>query len=107
MRINQGALNEHVAAQAGIKLQTVEVVLRAFYDVVGRKITEGHTVSVSNFGTWTTRTTAERLAHNPSTMDAVVVPETRHPKFTYSPKVKEAVASGVVPETFRKLGSRR
>jgi DNA-binding protein HU-beta len=106
MKINHTALVEHVAAEAGVSPKVVGKVLRAFFDVVGRKVTEGHSVNVTNFGTWTSTIQPERLAHNPQTMEPMVLSERRRARFVFAPAFRKAVVSGVVPATLRKRGSR-
>lgn len=106
MKINHTALVEHVAAEAGVSPKVVGQVLRAFFDVVGRKVTEGHSVNVTNFGTWRSRVRGERLARNPQNGDTVIVPETRYPAFTFAPAFRRSVRSGTALATLKKRGSR-
>lgn len=106
-RLNQRALIEAVVTESGCRPAIVEKILRTFFDIVPRTLASGYPINVTNFGTWYPLTDNARTARNPQTGDAVTVPETLRPRFRWSPAVKDALASGVVPDTFKKKASSR
>lgn len=105
-KLNHGALVEVVAAEAGESTATVESVLRAAFDVIGRNVAAGFPVTVTNFGSWFSRTAPARSRRNPQTGETWESAPATYPRFRYSPAVKEATATGEVPATFRKRASR-
>lgn len=104
-RINQGRLAELVAERSGVDRRTVDTVLRATFDAIGSAVAYGEEVSVTNFGTWGSRERPAGVRRNPATGGSVHVPAHRVPTFSYSDAVREAAATGNVPDTFRKLGN--
>lgn len=106
MRINNAALIEHVAAEAGMSPKVVRVVLRAFFDVVGRRVAKGDSVAVTNFGTWSARHLEERIRHNPQTGAPMRIEARNYPRFVFSPKFRDAVISGDLKTLKKGRGNR-
>lgn len=63
--LNLTALIAAVASESGQTQATVRAVLRSTFDVIGRTVTSGHEVRVTNFGTW--RRKAVTGTRNPQT----------------------------------------
>jgi nucleoid DNA-binding protein len=63
--LNHTGLVDAVAAESGVDRETVGRVLRATFDVVGRTVSAGLEVRVTNFGTWSRRMI--RATRNPQT----------------------------------------
>lgn len=104
-KINQMDLTGMVAQEAGVSPAEAAAVMRALFDVVGREVVSGSRISVTNFGTWSSRKVVAGNRRNPSTGEVFPVRESRRPWFIWSPAVREAVRGGTVPETFRKRSS--
>lgn len=66
--LNHGSLVRAVAAESGVSQAVVRAVLRAFFDVVGRTVANGHRVTVTNFGTWRRKVLSN--TRNPQTGEA-------------------------------------
>lgn len=105
-RMNHMTLVDHVSTRSGINREVVALVLRATFDIIGQRVTRGDTVSVTNFGTWTARFAPASVRRNPQTGEPVTVPARNNPVFRWSPKIADAVRSGVAPRTFKKRASR-
>lgn len=97
-------LTEVVAAEAGVSLKTVVLVLRTFFDVVGRTVASGFRVNVTNFGTWYRSEAAPRSRRDPSSGDEWMQKRTNYPRFRFAPLFRDTVSSGDVPVTLRKRG---
>jgi DNA-binding protein HU-beta len=100
--INYRRLVELVSWESGIDPETVAQVLRATFDVIGRAVTSGGTVSITNFGTWKVREVGPRRARNPHTGETVQVPARQRPAFSWSDTIKVALAHDVILDTLVK-----
>jgi len=97
-------LTEVVAAESGVPLRTVVLVLRTFIDVVGRTVASGFRVNITNFGTWYRSEVSPRYVINPNSGEEWMQKRTNYPRFRVAPLFRDTVRSGRVPETLRKRG---
>lgn len=102
--LNFTQLMEAVSEESGIPKNTVATVLRVTFDVIGRTVMEGGRIAVTNFGSWYSATVAPRVRRDPSTGEQWRQGKTTYPRFTWSPRVREAVTSGTVLPTLKKRG---
>jgi DNA-binding protein HU-beta len=102
--LNHMALADAVAKESGVDRATVERVLRATFDVIGRTVIAGFKVTVTNFGTWHSHVLPGRTVRNPQTGETKDAPSARYPRFLYSPKIRRASVSGEFLETLKKRG---
>lgn len=86
----------------GVSRETVAKVMRGTFDVIGQTLAAKGTVSVTNFGRFTTFT---RGVRNPLTGETGLVTTTA--RWAASGSLKKAVRTGTVPETFKKAGNGR
>lgn len=100
--LNHTELIEVVAHEAGVSPYVVERVLRATFDVIGRNVTAGFKVTVTNFGSWYSARRPARLHRNPQTGGVVETGARRYPRFRWAPAVKEATKSERILTTLRK-----
>jgi DNA-binding protein HU-beta len=103
--LNYTLLVEEVAAESGVSRETVNTVLRATFDVIGRTVVSGCKVAVTNFGTWFSKENPPRPVRNPQTGETWQAPARQRPRFRWSPAVQEAVRSGTFT-TLKKRPSR-
>jgi DNA-binding protein HU-beta len=106
-KYNQTQLAKLVAEESDVAQPTVDRVLRALFDVVGKTIVAGDSIAVTNFGTWLPVTSRAQQRRNPQTGEMFPVGEFERPVFRFSPAVKEAVRNGTAPGTFQKRGNGR
>lgn len=99
---NHMELVDAVAGETGVDRDVVADVLRGAFDVIGRTLASRGTVTVTNFGRFSTYT---RGARNPLTGETGFIATTA--RFRSSGSLKRAVRSGEVPETFKKRPSPR
>lgn len=102
---NQGQFTDMVTADSEVPREDVERVLRSVFDVIGRTVAAGDSITVTNFGTWRSVESAGRIRRNPRTGETFEVAPYRRPVFLYSPAIREAVRTGDVPDTFKKSGN--
>lgn len=103
--LNHTQLIEEVAFESGESKEVAADVLRAAFDVIGRTVAGGGSVTVTNFGSWYAREAAARQVRNPKTGETWHQGPKTQPRFRWAPAVKDAAASGEVPETFQKKAS--
>jgi nucleoid DNA-binding protein len=92
-RLNTRLLGEAVAADLGVSKAEGARMVHAVLDTIARAVTGGHTVAVTNFGTWTPTARPARTAHNPQTGEPVPVPARQEVRFRPSDRLRELVAS--------------
>lgn len=104
LNLNHTQLIEAVALEAGLSQAVVRAVLRAGFDVIGRTVTNGSRVTVTNFGTWYAKSNPPRTVRNPQTGASRTAPASARAAFRWSPTVRDAVRSGRVLDTLKKRG---
>jgi DNA-binding protein HU-beta len=100
--LNHTQLIAAVAQESGHSQAAVAAVLRATFDVVGRTVAGGGTVSVTNFGRFDRL--VRKSAHNPQTMEPLG--PTAGVRFKSSGRLREAVREGQQITTLKKNHSR-
>lgn len=71
-----------VATNLGLSKTGVQQVIDAAFATITEKAAAGETVAIAGFGRFQVKTRAARTARNPSTGEAVAVPEKQQMKFT-------------------------
>lgn len=91
MALNKTVLGETVAQELGVSKkqgqQAVEVVLKA----IAETLTNGDSVALTNFGTFSVATRAERQGVNPKTKEPITIPSAKTVKFKAGKSLREAV----------------
>lgn len=101
--LNKSGLAEAVAIELGISIHDGLRAVDAVLDIVTRTVTAGHSVSVTNFGTWLPVQHPERTGFNPKTRTPVPIPARQVLKFRQSPRLREVVeAADPAAATIRK-----
>ena len=75
-RLSKTELIEGVAAYLGLAQTQVKPIVDGVFDMIKRRVAQGDTVAIKEFGTFARRARAERLGRNPRTGEAVKVPAT-------------------------------
>jgi nucleoid DNA-binding protein len=79
--MNKSQLIATVAEQLEMPKVKVAAVVNTVIDSVVDAVSEGETVSLTGFGTFSSRDRAERQGRNPQTGDALVIPARKAPHF--------------------------
>ena len=89
--LNKTALGEAVAAELGTSHEQGQRALNAVLNVIARTVAAGHSVTVSNFGTWLPKHVPARKRRNPQTGGSLVVPAHTWLVFRASDQLQDAV----------------
>lgn len=90
-------LVDAVAASLGVDREVVRPVVQCFLDQLIERLGEGRRVEFRDFGVFEVRLRAARKAHNPRTLERVVVPERRAVKFKPGRLMKARLAAPPTP----------
>lgn len=107
-RLNNTRLIEVVAADLGVSKDTASAAVMATFNAVARAVASGHSVAITNFGTWLPYDTPARTAVNPQTGEPISIPGHQKMRFRVSPNLADAVRRKDRAATIRKApkGSR-
>ena len=90
--MNKTELIKEVAKRADKPVAEVGEILNAFMEVVGDKLQEGEKVSLTGFGSFEAKESAERIGKNPrNPEEQIVIPAKMRPTFKASQKLKDKV----------------
>ncbi|WP_411140284.1 HU family DNA-binding protein [Streptomyces sp. x-80] len=100
--LNRTALAEAVAAETGVSTTQASATVSALLDIIARTTAAGHSVTISNFGTWTVTERAPRAARNLQTGEPIHLPAARGLRFRVAPRLADIVRAGDTTATVRK-----
>jgi DNA-binding protein HU-beta len=89
--MNKGELIESVAASADLSRAEATRAVDALIDSVTRSLSNGDTVSLVGFGTFTVKKRAARTGRNPRTGEAIQISASNVPGFKAGKALKDAV----------------
>jgi DNA-binding protein HU-beta len=89
--MNKGELIESVAAAADLSRAEATRAVDAVVDTVTRSLSNGDTVSLVGFGTFTVKKRAARTGRNPRTGEAIQISASNVPGFKAGKALKDAV----------------
>ncbi len=89
--MNKSELISHVMESAGLGKAEATAAVNAVFDGITRSLTNGESVRLIGFGTFSVTERAEREARNPRTGDTIKVPAARLPRFRAGSALKDAV----------------
>jgi DNA-binding protein HU-beta len=89
--LTQWLLAEAVGTDTGLPPETVQAVQKATWDVIARTLAAGHSVTITNFGTWSAYRRAARKARNPQSGERVLVAAHWASRFRVAPRLAEIV----------------
>lgn len=101
--LNQAQLIQAVAAERGVSFAHAEEYVHTILDIIARTLIAGHSVTITNFGSLTTRTAPARSAHNLQTGQRMLVPARRTLKWRTSDRLAALIAAGDPTASIRKL----
>jgi DNA-binding protein HU-beta len=89
--MNKGELIESVAAAADLSRAEATRAVDAVVNSVTRSLSNGDTVSLVGFGTFTVKNRAARTGRNPRTGEAIQISASKVPGFKAGKALKDAV----------------
>lgn len=89
--LNKKQLAEAVALQLGVSLDDGFDAVDAVLNTIAQTVASGHSVTVTNFGSWNPKHRPARTARNPQTGELVTVPATTRLAFRISDRLAEIV----------------
>ncbi|MES0371401.1 MAG: HU family DNA-binding protein [Mariprofundaceae bacterium] len=89
--MNKAELIDHVAASADLSKAAAGAAVEAVISGVTGALSNGDSVSLVGFGTFSVSDRAARVARNPRTGEAINVPASKAPKFKAGKALKDAV----------------
>jgi len=89
--MNKAELIDHVAASADLSKAAAGAAVEAVISGVSGALSNGDSVSLVGFGTFSVSDRAARTARNPRTGEAINVPASKAPKFKAGKALKDAV----------------
>jgi len=96
--VNKAQLIESVAEVADLPKAVAGRALDAVLDNITQALSEGDTVSLIGFGTFTVKKRAARVGRNPKTGEEIHIKESIVPGFKAGKALKDAVVDAVVSE---------
>lgn len=104
--LNKTSLAAAVAAELGTTPEEGRRAVDAVLNAITRTLAAGHSVTVTNFGSWHPIARPARQARNPQTGDPVTIPARQEIRVTTSPRLRDLVRTGDVIASIRKNPSR-
>lgn len=89
--MNKAELIDHVAASADLSKAAAGSAVEAVISGVSGALSNGDSVSLVGFGTFSASDRAARTARNPRTGETINVPASKAPKFKAGKALKDAV----------------
>lgn len=94
---------EEVAAELGVTQKDARAAVMAVFEIITRANASGHSVAITNFGTFMAYRTKSRKARNPHTGERMTVASHRRMRFRPSDRLIEAVRTRNRKASIRKL----
>lgn len=74
-----------------LRKQDVKLVLTEAFEILEETLKSGERITLSGFGSWTTKLSNKRKARNPKTGEEIIVEPKLHVKWNTAQKFKEAL----------------
>ena len=89
--MNKQGLIEAVAEKTGDSKAEIGAVIDAFIETVTRAVSDGQTIQLIGFGSFSTGNRAARTGRNPSTGEEIAIAAAKTVKFTAGKAFKDTV----------------
>lgn len=89
--MNKVELVAAVTQKAGLSKKDAEKAVNAVLESVVEAVSSGDKVQLVGFGTFETRSRAERTGRNPRTKETIVIPASKQPVFKAGKSFKDSV----------------
>lgn len=87
--MKKSELLDSISEKSGLNKKDAETFLTAFTDTVGDAVSEGDTISLPNFGTFSLKERAARKGRNPKTGEEIEIAASKSLGFKQGSKMKE------------------
>ncbi len=88
--MNKGDLVQKLATQCDISKAEAEAALSALLSGISEALTNGETVSLTGFGSFTVKQRPARTGRNPATGESLTIPASAVPAFKAGKSLKDA-----------------
>ena len=89
--MKKSELVSQVAAQGSLSKAQADSAVDAVFSAIGDALASGESVTISGFGTFTTKTRVARQGRNPRTGEAITIAASRAPSFKAGKALRDAV----------------
>ena len=89
--MNKTELILSITEKAGISRKDAEKALNAAVEAITEALTREEKVQIVGFGSFETKSRAERIGRNPRTKEDVIIPASKGPAFKAGKALKDAV----------------
>lgn len=89
--MNKTEMIKHIAENAGLTQKQATSALQAFETAIIDSLSNGETVELKGFGTFSVKQRAERTGRNPKTGEPITVSAQKTPHFKAGKPFKDAV----------------
>ena len=89
--MNKTELILSITEKAGISRKDAEKALNAAVEAITEALTREEKVQIVGFGSFETKSRAERIGRNPRTKEDVIIPASKVPAFKAGKALKDAV----------------
>ena len=89
--MNKTELILSISEKAGISRKDAEKALNAAVEAITEALTREEKVQIVGFGSFETKSRAERIGRNPRTKEDVIIPASKVPAFKAGKALKDAV----------------
>jgi DNA-binding protein HU-beta len=89
--VNKAELISSIAEKSKLTKKDAEVALKSFIESVEETLEKGDKVQLVGFGTFESRSRAERIGRNPRTKEEITIPASVVPVFKAGKEFKEKV----------------
>lgn len=79
--VNKQVLSEKISTQFDISVSKAQSVVEALFEEIMRQVSEGKKVRIVGFGSFQSKTRAERTGRDPNTGAPITLPETKTAHF--------------------------
>ncbi len=97
--ITRKELSERIAEKTGHSQAAVRAMLKTLFDEVVEELSQGNRIEFRDFGVFEVRTRAPRIAHNPRSLNRVLVPERKSVKFKPGKGMRDVIERDQAPTT--------
>lgn len=89
--MTKSELSTHVAAQASLTRASADAAVNAVFSAITDALASGETVTLTGFGTFSTRRREARQGRNPRTGESITIAASSVPAFKAGKALRDAV----------------
>lgn len=97
--MNRNELIQRIAASADISIKDAGKYLDAFISIIKKQLRDGSKVSLTGFGSFSTKDRAARVGRNPQTGMPIEIKAAKVPKFAFGKALKEVINESSIDQS--------